>query len=366
MSGNTQDRTHNPDHDALPPALPIGSRHKLSGIENEHSYTLAVPTTVVGGVHATENQSFSDGVQDSYPAVAGYQIAGFVGRGGMGIVYRATDEKLRRQVALKILPTLRNTETARSRFESEARLLAQVDHPGVARVFEVGSSDGISYIAMEFVEGLSLDRLAAGKPIDPVRAAEFVRQLAEALSACHALGIIHRDVKPGNAIVTAEDKLKLTDFGLAKLMGDESQNLTRTGEVVGTPGYMAPEQASGLVREFGPETDVYGCGAVLYELLTGRPPFAAPDPVQTLLLALTAVPASPRSILPQIPADLETITLKCLEKNKSYRYRSTEELADDLQRYLSQEPIRAKPASPLRQGWSWIRRHPASSSAAGS
>ena len=299
------------------------------------------------------------------PAVEGYHSLELIGRGGMGVVYRAVEAKLNRTVALKVLPSLRNTLAARTRFESEARLLAQVNHPGVARIFEIGNSAGTPYIAMEFIEGQSLDRIAAGKPLEFRMAAEFTRQLAEALHACHQLGIVHRDVKPSNALITPQRKLKLTDFGLAKLMGEDTQNLTRTGEVMGTPGYMAPEQASGFMREFGAETDVYGAGAVLYELLTGRPPFVAPEPLQALMMALTNPPAAPRTILPRIPADLETIVLKCLEKKKAHRYRTAKELAEDLERFLRGEPIRAKPVSALRKGISWIRRHPAWSSVIG-
>lgn len=347
----------------LAPVLPITGRPLHT--DKSLDVTSQNQATVAYSEASYEEAIIASQSPSSEPRIDGYQVQQLVGRGGMGVVYRAVDLQLSRTVAIKLLPSIRNTPRARTRFESEARLLAQVDHPGVARIFRIGTTGENPYIAMEFVEGQSLDRLAAGKPLEPRVAAEYVRQLAEALQACHDLGIIHRDVKPGNALITPNRTLKLTDFGLAKLTSEDAEHLTRTGEIVGTPSYMAPEQASGMVREFGPQTDVYGAGAVLYELLTGRPPFAAPDAMQTLFLILNDPPLSPRDLLLQISPDLETIALKCLEKQKHHRYASAQELADDLDRYLRGEPIRAKPVSAIRKSISWIRRHPAISSVVG-
>lgn len=344
------------EEDHLPPPIPLGARHLLS--DGAETQAVKRISTLAGAVNCPPSNEFHTG-QNEFPRIIGYEIHEVLGRGGMGVVYRATENRLQRVVALKILPSIRNTPEARARFEAEARLLAQVDNPRVARVFEIGSTSDGPYIAMEFIPGQSLDRYAGGKPLDPRQAASISRDLTIALHSCHQLGIIHRDVKPANALILPAGDLKLTDFGLAKLCGADSEGLTKSGDILGTPSYMAPEQASGVIREFGPTTDVYGAGAVLYELLTGRPPFAAPDAMQTMLLALTEAPISPRSILPKIPRDLETICLQCLEKKPARRYQTCEVLAEDLGRFLRGEAIVARPSSTARKVWSWAKRHPA-------
>ena len=293
------------------------------------------------------------------PKIPGYEILEVIGRGGMGVVYKAIDVRLGREVAIKMMAISHQSPDAMMRFETEARSLAQVAHPGVVRLFEVGQVDGTPFIAMELIRGQGLDRVAAGQPLQPRKAAEFARQLAETLQACHDQGIVHRDIKPSNAIIGPNGELKLTDFGLARRMDVEAKRLTRTGDIMGTPAYMSPEQASGVVQNIGPLTDIYSAGAVLYELLTGRPPFSSPEVLQTVMLVMTAPPVPPRTLQPRIPKDLENITLKCLQKNPSHRYRSSKELLDDLNRYLRGEPVLAKPAPMVRRIRLWIARHPA-------
>jgi serine/threonine protein kinase len=299
-----------------------------------------------------------------FPEIPGYEIEDVIGRGGMGVVYRARDLKLGRTVAVKTLQMANTGKEARQRIEHEARLLAQVQHPGVVQIFGFGtavdpeSPEPLPFIAMELVNGPNLDRFNDGNPLKPRQAAMIVYELARALSACHDRGIIHRDLKPGNVLMAGENEPKLTDFGLARATGAQSR-MTRTGEVMGTPGFMAPEQASGAVKNIGPEADIYGLGAILYALLTGRPPFMAPDPMQTMIEVLTRPPVAPRTIQSKIPRDLETITLKCLEKKPRHRYESCKDLADDLRAFLSSKPVSAKPTPALRKATMWVRRHPA-------
>ncbi|MGI9518591.1 MAG: protein kinase domain-containing protein [Pirellulaceae bacterium] len=294
--------------------------------------------------------------------IEGYEIQGVLGRGGMGVVYRATDNRLGRPVALKTIHLARNTPQNRQRFETEARSLAQIQHPGVVQIYEVGLSGNTPYLAMELVPGPGLDVFTDGQPMEPEVAARIVMSLAQTLHSCHEQGIIHRDLKPGNVLMPDVENPKVTDFGLAKLLDSEHQ-ITQTGDVMGTPGYMAPEQASGVVRNIGPSVDIYGLGAILYDLVTGHPPFSSPDPVQTMMMVLTDPPIPPRVLQPRLPADLETIILKCLEKKKAHRYQTAAELADDLQRFTSGQPISARPTPFYRKAAMWVSRHPVLSTA---
>jgi len=289
-------------------------------------------------------------------APAGYEILGELGRGGMGVVYRARQVRLDRLCALKmILSGAHSADAEVARFLVEARAIARLQHPGIVQVFEVGEHDGRPYLALEYCPGGSLDAALARHPLPAREAAARVRALAEAVQAAHAAGVIHRDLKPANVLLTEHGEPKLTDFGLAKKL-DEA-GATRTGSVMGTPSYMAPEQARGD-KDVGPPADVYALGAILYECLAGRPPFRAATAMETLLQVLHDEPVPLRRLSPGTPTDLETIAHKCLEKDPAKRYPSAEALANDLGRYLSGEPIAARPVGRLERGVKWLRRNP--------
>ena len=290
--------------------------------------------------------------------VAGYDILGELGRGGMGIVYKARHLALKRIVALKmVLDGAHVGPVQLARFRAEAEAVAQLQHPNIVQVHEVGECGGRPFFSLEFVEGGSLDRKVKGTPLLPREAAAVVEKLAHAMHVVHQQGIIHRDLKPANILLTADGTPKITDFGLAKDLGSESGQ-TASGAVMGTPSYMAPEQASGKVKEIGPLSDVYALGAILYELLVGRPPFKGATVLETLMQVTTDEPVAPSRFVAKVPADLETICLKCLEKVPRKRYASAAELAEDLGRWLAGEPIRARPVGRRERTWKWVRRNP--------
>jgi WD40 repeat protein/tRNA A-37 threonylcarbamoyl transferase component Bud32 len=294
-----------------------------------------------------------------------YHLLEEIGRGGMGVVYKARQESLNRTVALKMILTgqLAN-EGDIKRFRAEAEAAAKLDHPGIVPVFEVGQYEGHQYFSMAFVEGESLaHKLAQGLP-SPREAAELTRKVAEAVAYAHVEGVVHRDLKPANILIDKNGQPRLTDFGLAKRVEGDS-NLTQTGQILGTPSYMPPEQASGKGDAVGPLSDVYSLGAILYCLLTGRPPFQAATALDTLLQVLEKEPVSPRQLNSTVPRDLETICLKCLEKEPRKRYSSARELGADLDRYLIGQPILARPASRSERAVKWMRRKPAAASLVG-
>jgi WD40 repeat protein/tRNA A-37 threonylcarbamoyl transferase component Bud32 len=321
------------------------------------------------GVHGDETLLTEAGngrrESDSVLDLPGYEILGELGRGGMGVVYRARQRGLNRIVALKVIRAWQyaNTDVA-ERFRAEALAIARFQHPNLIQVFEVGECDGQGFLALEFASGGSLQQQLAGAALEPLRAAALVECLARGLHYAHQRGIVHRDLKPANVVLTEDGVPKVTDFGLAKLIEDDS-GLTRTGDIIGTPSYMAPEQARGASTEISPVTDVYSLGAILYETLTGRPPFRGSMPLSTLEQVTSQDPLPPGKLQRHTPRDLETICLKCLEKEPRRRYRNAAELADDLRRFLDGQPISAR-----RIGWAgralkWCRREPAKAGLAG-
>lgn len=348
------DHTDQDDVDELPPMLPMGGRHLAVSDRGTVGMAQHPESTMRLSSLPPESTDIED-----FPSLPGYKLTRILGRGGMGVVYLADDLRLGRQVAVKMVISETLNAEAKARFHSEGQLLASIDHSGVAKVYEVGIAAGRPFLAMEYIDGQTLFELAGGRPMAVKVAADFTSQLALALHACHEKQIVHRDVKPSNALVTREGKLKLTDFGLARLTGQEARSrLTKTGDVMGTPAYMSPEQASGVVKNLSPRSDVYSAGAVLYELVTGRPPFTSPEPLQTILMVLSHQPVAPRSLVPRIPSDLENIILKCLEKSPSLRYASCAELSADLQRFLHREPVHARPVPGYRKAVFWIKQHP--------
>jgi tetratricopeptide (TPR) repeat protein len=292
----------------------------------------------------------------TWPHVPGYVILGELGRGGMGVVYQARQQGLDRLVALKMVLAGEYAGAAeRQRFRAEALAVARLSHPNVVQVFEVGEHDGRPYLALEYLAGGTLAHRLHSGPLPPREAAALLEPLARAVQAAHEKGVIHRDLKPANVLLTTDGAPKVSDFGLAKRL-DGSAGPTPSGAVVGTPAYMAPEQAAGTPEAVGPASDVYALGAILYEALTGRPPFQAPTPVDTLLRVLSDEPPAPRALNPAVPRDLETITLKCLRKEPQKRYATAGELAEDLGRFLHGEPIRARPLSLAERLWRRRRR----------
>jgi serine/threonine-protein kinase len=288
-----------------------------------------------------------------------YDIIGELGRGGMGVVYQARHRQLGRVVALKMIRAGVHADADDlDRFLSEAQAVARLQHPGIVQIFDIGQQDGLPYFSLEFVEGRSLLARIAKEPLEPREAAALVEQIARAMQYAHDQGILHRDLKPANVLLTAEGKPKITDFGLAKHLEEGASASTQTGSIMGTPSYMSPEQASGISKELTPATDQYSLGALLYHLLTGRPPFLAAKPVETVLQVLHDEPVPPRQLQPTVPVDLETICLKALQKDSQRRYASCDELAADLRRYLSGEPIVARPVSLPERLWRWCRRNP--------
>jgi serine/threonine protein kinase len=292
----------------------------------------------------------------------GYEIVSELGRGGMGVVYEARQVALGRTVALKMILSGDHAGTADlARFRSEGEAIARLQHPNIVQVYEVGEDGGLPFFSLEFCSGGSLEQRLHGGPLAPGEAAALVETLARAMHAAHQKGIIHRDLKPGNVLLAEDGTPKITDFGLAKKLDADCARpyLTATGAVLGTPSYMAPEQAGGQGRAVGPACDIYALGAILYDCLTGRPPFRAATPLDTLMQVLSDEPVPPTLLQSKTPPDLEKVSLKCLRKEQAKRYATSLELAEDLRRYQEGRPILARPASLAERTVKWVRRRPA-------
>jgi WD40 repeat protein len=291
--------------------------------------------------------------------VPGYELIGELGRGGMGVVYKARQLSLGRLVALKMILAGEHAGRVQlARFRTEVEAVAHLQHPNLVQVYEVGEHDGRPYFVMELVEGGSLDLKTDAKPQPPRHAAQLLETLARAVHAVHQQGIIHRDLKPSNVLLMSDGTPKLTDFGLAKRLDREGAP-TVTGQILGTPSYIAPEQATGNSRAVGPAADIYALGAILFELLTGVPPFQAETPWDTIQRVVSEEPLAPRRLQPKVPPDLDTICLKCLRKEPGKRYADAIALADDLRRFLNGEPIAARPVGVAERALKWARRRPA-------
>src|SRR5262245_38244773 len=287
-----------------------------------------------------------------------YELLEQIGRGGQGVVFRARQKSLNRTVALKVINLGQWSSKAHvKRFRREAEAAASLDHAGIVPIHEVGECDGSCYFSMKFVEGGQLDEVVERSSMSIRQAAELIAKVARIVHYAHEHGILHRDIKPGNILLDAKGEPHLTDFGLARLLETES-SVTQTLDVLGTPSYMAPEQAVGNNAAVSSATDVYGLAAVLYQLLTGQPPFAGGTTYETIKLLLDTEPRQPRQLNPKIDRDLSTICLKCLEKNPKHRYRAALARAEDLDRWLKDEPITARSIGPFTRGKKWVRRRP--------
>ncbi len=374
-------------------------RHQVKALESMAAF---LDTEVPGSSPPTEG---TDATLSGEPGTApapriappGYEILGELGRGGMGVVYQARQVRLKRLVALKMIGTgAQAGPEQRERFRVEAEAAARLQHPNIVQIHEVGEHAGVPYFSLEYVDGGSLDRKLAGSPLPPRRAAELAETLARAMDYAHQRGIVHRDLKPANILLQKETtnhtkdtnqektktssrpvasgsssshschscdswfpcRPKITDFGLAKQL-DTPSGQTQSGAIMGTPSYMAPEQARGQSHRIGPAADIYALGAILYEMLTGRPPFKGDTAWDTVAQVVADSPVPPRVLQAKVPRDLETICLKCLEKDPARRYASAGDLADDLARFLGGEPIRARPAGWIERTGKWVRRRPA-------
>src|SRR5207244_5894263 len=288
-----------------------------------------------------------------------YELVEEIGRGGQGVVFRARQKSLNRTVALKVIGLGQwATKAHLKRFRREAEAAASLDHPCIVPIYEIGERDGSCYFSMKLIDGEPLDEVVRRGPLRVRHAAEIIAKLARAVHCAHDRGVLHRDIKPGNILLDAKGEPHLTDFGLARLAETES-TVTRTTDVLGTPSYMASEQARGLPEQITSATDVYGLGAVFYHLLTGHPPFAGGTTYETVRLLLETEPRQPRLLNPKMDRDLSTLCLKCLDKDPPRRYDSALALAEALERWLRREPIQVTRVGVLTRGGKWVRRKPA-------
>lgn len=288
-----------------------------------------------------------------------YELLAEIGRGGMGVIYKARQKDLERIVAIKmILSSQLASRQQLERFLAEARAMARLQHPNIVRIHEIGEVNGQPYLVMEYITGVSLAEQLHREAVGPEQAARLVGLVARAVEHLHQQGIVHRDLKPSNILLDDQGQPYVTDFGLVKMVGTSS-NVTTTGAIVGTPAYMAPEQATGKPEHVGPCSDVYSLGAILYELLTGQPPFQEDNPLDTLVQVIEGEPTLPRLLKPELSRQLETICMKCLEKSSEERYPTAAALADDLDRFLKGDMVEARHAGAWQQLRRWARREPA-------
>jgi WD40 repeat protein/tRNA A-37 threonylcarbamoyl transferase component Bud32 len=352
--GPAEYRLRFPGNEELVGSIFAAFVHRTNVVHGGDSETLEW-TRRHGARPATQTRPMPDDLRN----LPGVEILSELGRGGMGVVYKARQIRLNRLCALKIsLPGERDGALFRARFLAEAETIAKLKHPNIVQIYDLGEHDGRPYFQMEFIEGGSLARRLDGTPWPPERAARMVLLLARAIGEAHRLGIVHRDLKPANVLLLDDDTPKVADFGLAKSLGGDS-SLTQSGVFVGTPSYAAPEQAESSTRVVGPAVDIYALGAIFYHMLTGRPPFRAATVLETLEQVRTIEPVAPSRLQPGLARDAETICLKCLEKDPERRYADAAALAEDLDRYLAGRPILARPTGLVERLGKWIWRRPA-------
>jgi WD40 repeat protein len=347
-----------PDRDALLAQHPDLAAELRSFFDKQDRRPQDQPPHPPAGIQPPTTPELPNAVPEPLRDFGDYQLLEEIGRGGMGVVYKAYQRSLRRHVAVKTILAgqLAGPEEV-ERFRREAQAVAQLDHPHIVPIYEIGRHQGQHYFSMKLIDGHSLSHDLAHYRRHHKAAAFLVARVARAIHFAHRRGILHRDLKPGNILLDARKQPHVTDFGLAKRL-DASGSLSPEGAVIGTPSYMAPEQAAGQSRELSPPADVYSLGAILYEMLTGQPPFRAETPLETLMQVLEREPLPPQQLNPKIDCDLETICLKCLDKRPQCRYASAEDLAEDLASWVEGKPIRARRVRLAERLWLWCRRKP--------
>jgi serine/threonine protein kinase len=346
------------------PTLRIIKRTDEGGTPNDEPQDMRSDSSSFIIQQSSINHDYPVSTPADQEIVPGYEILRELGRGGMGVVYKARQISLQRVVALKMILSGAHARTRDlDRFRSEAQAVARLHHPNIVEIYEFGEHQDLPYYSLEFVEGGNLARKIRGRSLPPLDAARIAEELARAIHYCHQRGILHRDLKPSNILLTADGVPKIGDFGLAKQLEIAGGDLTKSGMVMGTPSYMAPEQTQGRSRDIGPHTDIYALGAILYEMLAGRPPFKADSVLETMEQVGSLEPAPPSRFQSKVPRDLETICLKAMAKEPHRRYRSALALAQDLERFQSGESILARREGTLPRLWRKVRRRPLTAAA---